>query len=105
MESLSRTKSKSSTTIITEQIDQTECSRSFRVIEELQSLGINVSDIKKLQEAGIVTVGGVLQCSSRDLISIKGFSESKVEKIKGNIQHNIAFISICFVTFKRRQRS
>ena len=29
-------------------------------IDELQSLGINVSDIKKLKEAGIATVAGIL---------------------------------------------
>ena len=29
-----------------------------RLIEDLQSLGINVSDIKKLQDAGIHTIGG-----------------------------------------------
>jgi meiotic recombination protein DMC1 len=41
-----------------------------------------VSDIKKLQEAGIVTIGGVLQNSSRDLLAIKGLTEARVEKIK-----------------------
>jgi hypothetical protein len=30
---------------------------SFRIIEDLQSCGINVSDIKKLQEAGLHTIG------------------------------------------------
>jgi hypothetical protein len=30
----------------------------FRLIEDLQSLGINVSDIKKLQDAGLHTIGG-----------------------------------------------
>ena len=32
--------------------------RCNRLIEDLQSLGINVSDIKKLQDAGIHTIGG-----------------------------------------------
>ena len=41
-----------------------------------------MSDIKKLQDAGIVTVGGVLQQSTRDLISIKGMTEARIEKIK-----------------------
>jgi len=49
--------------------------RSFRLIDDLQSAGINVADIKKLQEAGLATIGSVLQCSSRDLIAIKGLSE------------------------------
>ena len=45
-------------------------------------LGINVSDIRKLQEAGLATVGSILQLSTRDLVAIKGFSEAKVEKIR-----------------------
>ncbi len=40
----------------------------FRSIEDLQSCGINVSDINKLKEAGIATVGTVLQLSSRHLL-------------------------------------
>ena len=34
--------------------------RIHRLIEDLQSLGINVSDIKKLQDAGLHTIGGFL---------------------------------------------
>jgi RecA/RadA recombinase len=41
-----------------------------------------VTDIKKLQEAGIATIGGVLQTCTRDLVAIKGFSDAKVEKIR-----------------------
>lgn len=48
---------------------------TFRRIEDLQSVGINMSDIKKLQDAGFSTVGSVLQSSSRDLVAIKGLSE------------------------------
>jgi meiotic recombination protein DMC1 len=55
---------------------------TFRVVEDLQSAGINASDIKKLQEAGLSTIGQVLQTSSRDLVGIKGFSEAKVDKIR-----------------------
>jgi meiotic recombination protein DMC1 len=55
---------------------------TYRSIEDLQSLGINVSDIKKLQEYGLHTVGSVLQTCGRDLVSIKGLSEAKVEKIR-----------------------
>ena len=55
---------------------------SFRLIEDLQKLGINVADIKKLQEAGYTTIGSLLQSSSRELVNIKGLSEAKVEKIR-----------------------
>jgi RecA/RadA recombinase len=41
-----------------------------------------VSDIKKLQEAGLTTVGSVLQCATRDLIAIKGITEARIEKIR-----------------------
>lgn len=41
-----------------------------------------MSDIKKLQEAGLSTIGSVLQTCSRDLIAIKGLSEAKIDKIK-----------------------
>ena len=44
--------------------------------------GINVSDIKKLQDYGLNTIGQVLQLSMRELISIKGLSEAKIEKIR-----------------------
>lgn len=46
--------------------------QTFRVVEDLQSIGINASDIRKLQEAGLSTIGQVLQTSSRDLVAIKG---------------------------------
>ena len=55
---------------------------TFRLVEDLQSVGINVSEIKKLQEAGIMTIGSVLQSCSRDLIAIKGLTEARVEKIR-----------------------
>ena len=40
-----------------------------------------MSDIKKLQEAGLHTIGSVLQTCSRDLVAIKGLSDAKVEKV------------------------
>ena len=41
-----------------------------------------MSDIKKLQEAGLTTIGSVLQTSTRDLIAIKGLTEARIEKIR-----------------------
>lgn len=41
-----------------------------------------VSDIKKLQEYGITTIGSVLQSCTKNLLSIKGLTEAKIEKIK-----------------------
>lgn len=59
-----------------------EATVSFRLIEDLQRGGINVQDIKKLQEAGLTTIGSLLQCSNRELLHIKGLSEAKVDKIR-----------------------
>jgi len=41
-----------------------------------------VSDIKKLQDAGLTTIGSILQSSNRDLINIKGLTEAKIDKIR-----------------------
>jgi meiotic recombination protein DMC1 len=62
--------------------EEQEGAPTFRVVMDLQTVGINVSDIKKLQEAGLMTIGQVLQKSSRDLVNIKGLTEAKIEKIK-----------------------
>ncbi len=52
------------------------------MIKSFTSNIIKVSDIKKLQEAGLSTIGSVLQTCSRDLLAIKGISEAKIEKIR-----------------------
>ena len=38
-------------------------------------------DVKKLNEAGIHTINGMMQTSRRKLAQIKGLSEAKVEKL------------------------
>ncbi len=58
---------------------------TFRPVEDLQSAGINVSDIKKLKEHGCVTIGSVLQLSSRDLVSIKVCAYSSTHELKPNL--------------------
>jgi meiotic recombination protein DMC1 len=52
------------------------------MVEELLNVGINLSDITKLKQAGITTVKGVQMVTAKNLLRIKGFSEQKVEKIK-----------------------
>ena len=76
--SKSASKSAPKTVEIVEQEDV----QTFRPVDDLQSLGVNVSDIKKLIESGYVTVGCVLQSSMRDLLTIKGLTEARIEKIK-----------------------
>ncbi|KAK3822815.1 MAG: Rad51-domain-containing protein [Benniella sp.] len=54
----------------------------FTEIDELQNHGINASDITKLKQAGICTVRCVQMMTKRNLCRIKGFSETKVDKLK-----------------------
>ncbi len=50
-------------------------------IDKLESVGINVSDIKKLKAAGLYTMASVMMATTSVLTSIKGLSEIKVQKI------------------------
>ena len=54
---------------------------SFHLIEELQQQGINVGDINKLKSAGCNTIESIIMHTKKELCSIRGFSEGKVEKI------------------------
>jgi Helix-hairpin-helix domain len=51
------------------------------LVEKLQESGIHQQDIKKLTDAGFHTVEAVAYTSKKNLISIKGISEQKAEKI------------------------
>ncbi|RDW62599.1 p-loop containing nucleoside triphosphate hydrolase-9 [Coleophoma crateriformis] len=63
-------------------IDDVEDDESGIVdIEDLQAHGINASDISKLKQSGIHTVPSLLYATKKKLSKIKGFSETKVEKI------------------------
>ena len=54
---------------------------TYRLVEDLQSVGINMSEIKKLQDAGLATIGSVLQRPMKELVAIKGFSEGAYERL------------------------
>ena len=47
----------------------------YRTVDDLQSVGVGMQEIKKLREAGYPTIGTVLQQPLKVLIAIKGFSE------------------------------
>lgn len=64
----------------TSEIDEEES--FFQDVDILQKHGINVADIKKLKAVGICTIKGVQMTTKKKLSNIKGFSETKVEKIK-----------------------
>lgn len=50
-------------------------------IERLQEAGIHLQDIKKLTDAGFHTVEAVAYTAKKNLLSIKGISEQKAEKL------------------------
>lgn len=50
-------------------------------IEDLKNLGIAASDISKLKEAGYNTVEALAFTPKKQLMTVKGFSEAKAEKI------------------------
>jgi hypothetical protein len=51
------------------------------LVDKLQEAGIHLQDIKKLTDAGFHTVEAVAYTPKKNLISIKGISEQKAEKI------------------------
>ncbi|CAK9783015.1 unnamed protein product [Cutaneotrichosporon oleaginosum] len=75
----------------------------YESVDELQSHGINVSDITKLKAAGIVTVLGVAQTPRKNLAKIKGLSEAKIEKLKEICQKMLppAFASAADISERR----
>jgi DNA repair protein RAD51 len=50
-------------------------------ITKLQEAGIHPSDVKKLVDAGLHTVEAVAYASKKQLLTIKGISEQKADKI------------------------
>ncbi|DBA01660.1 TPA: hypothetical protein N0F65_010311, partial [Lagenidium giganteum] len=55
--------------------------RSYEPIDMLQDAGINATDIARLKEDGFATIGQLFQVSQKRLLSVKGVSESKLEKV------------------------
>lgn len=77
----------------------------FQDVDILQKHGINVADIKKLKAAGICTIKGIQMSTKKKLNNIKGFSETKVEKIK-EACHKVAalgFMTALEVSDRRKQ--
>lgn len=56
---------------------------------KLQGQGITSGDIKKLQEAGYHTIESVAFATKKHLITIKGISEAKADKILVSFNINI----------------
>ncbi len=51
------------------------------LVNKLQEAGIHANDIKKLADAGLNTVEAVAFTPKKHLITIKGISEQKADKI------------------------
>ena len=51
------------------------------LVNKLQEAGIHANDIKKLAEAGLNTVEAVAFTPKKHLLTIKGISEQKADKI------------------------
>lgn len=52
-----------------------------RLVNILEQAGINATDVNKLKEAGMHTVDAVAMATKKHLVSIKGISEVKAEKM------------------------
>jgi len=50
-------------------------------IKALEEKGINAGDVKKLEEAGLHTVEAIAFTPKKNLVTVKGLSENKVDKI------------------------
>lgn len=59
------------------------------LVNKLQESGIHPNDIKKLSEAGLNTVEAVAFTPKKVLVTIKGISEQKADKI---LAEGIAFV-------------
>ncbi|TBU10564.1 DNA repair and recombination protein Rad51 [Hamiltosporidium tvaerminnensis] len=68
-------------TILSEQMKDSE-EETLHPIDDLSNFGIASQDILKLKQAGICTLKGLTMHTRRNLIKIKGMSETKVDKMK-----------------------
>ncbi|KAF9179327.1 Meiotic recombination protein dmc1 [Haplosporangium sp. Z 11] len=77
----------------------------FTEIDELQNHGINAADIAKLKLAGVCTVRCVQMMTKKNLCRIKGFSETKVDKLKeaASKLHNASFITGLEYSIQRKK--
>lgn len=82
-----------------------EQSNQFVPIGQLQSVGINASDIQKLEAAGIRTVNRIQMTTAKHLAAIKGLSEAKISKIREAAAKLVAASLFCtgFEVMERRK--
>ncbi|EFN88264.1 DNA repair protein RAD51 homolog 1 [Harpegnathos saltator] len=61
--------------------DDLDICTSAKLVKTLERNGITAGDIKKLQEAGFYTVESVAYAPKKHLVTIKGISEAKADKL------------------------
>ena len=71
------------------------------LIGKLEEFGISAADVKKLVEAGFQTVESITFTAKKNLITIKGITENKIDKIMevGNIIIDLFVFYIVFLVF------
>jgi DNA repair protein RAD51 len=55
----------------------------FMTIDRLEQAGVNQSDIRKLRESGFFTVESIAHAARKELLTVKGISDTKADKIFG----------------------
>ncbi|XP_026671085.1 DNA repair protein RAD51 homolog A [Ceratina calcarata] len=68
-------------TVQLEENEEVEEQNHVRLIKTLEGNGITAGDIKKLEEAGYYTIESVAYATKKCLLTIKGISEAKADKI------------------------
>ena len=66
------------------------------LIGKLEEFGISAADVKKLMEAGFQTVEAVTFTAKKNLVTIKGITENKIDKI---LEVGMAFCVFSHVFF------
>lgn len=56
------------------------------LVDRLEELGISSTDVKKLKDAGLMTVESVAYSTKKRLLQVKGVSETKAEKLQTEAQ-------------------
>lgn len=77
-----------------EQEEQAEATGPL-LVDRLEELGVSATDTKKLREAGLLTVESVAHSTKKRLLSVKGISETKADKL---LQEAAKLIPLGFCT-------
>lgn len=78
----------------------------FLDVEILLEHNVSEDDVKHLQKAGINTIKGIQMCMRKKLLSINGFNDAKVDKIKEiccKLTMNNVFVTAMELSDQRKQ--